>query len=196
MARAIYVHGLIAESRVFAGYRRTLRLLANDWTDTLYRRTGSEVLVQRGGWTDISPNVVAEDARLGDPATPHAGAARMFRWGQPLIGHQLPRIVETLEVASLDHHSPRADHPDTVHRLNSMQQRRKAPGRQKICDLPRQTLDPRLGIRNGYLACGHYSIFEALRQPIRRVLRTDNASAEATDPVSSLCVHGAKLTSE
>jgi len=34
----------------------------------------------------------------------------------------------------------------TFHRLNSIHDRRKAPGRQKIRDLPRQTLDPRLGI--------------------------------------------------
>lgn len=79
-------------------------------------------------------------ARLGDAAPPHAGAAGMFRWGQPQLGHQLPWIVEALEVPDLGHPRHRDDEPDAAHRLNSVHDRSEAPGWQKIRDLPCQTL--------------------------------------------------------
>lgn len=75
-------------------------------------------------------------ARLGDPAPPDAGAAGMLRRGQSQIGHQLPRIVETLEVPDLGHHRHRDDEADTAHRLNGVYYRREAPAGQKVCDLP------------------------------------------------------------
>ena len=73
-------------------------------------------------------------AGLGDRATPDGRAARMLRWVQTKIGHQLTRTIKPLKVADLgDEHSGR-DERDASQGLQRLDDRGQRPLRHQLAD--------------------------------------------------------------
>jgi hypothetical protein len=83
------------------------------------------------------------------PPRPNRAPLGVLAWHQDEIGHQLARITEAGKIADLDDHRHGIDQSDAAHCLDRTHNRRHRPIGQERLDLPRQSVDPSLGIGHG-----------------------------------------------
>src|SRR5262249_25081248 len=130
--------------------------LPSDVTDRSGQmRLLQELLLADAGGEAIAPGRLDQHApgrrvaRLGDLALTARASARVLRWHQADIGHQLPGIVETSDVSQLGYQSGRSYQSYSAQGLQRFNQWRQRPLRQSCDDLGFQTVAPFLGRLDG-----------------------------------------------